>query len=269
MEEGFFEAQKIYAFFKGKLNREPIQRDRLFSEHRLQVADGSYRFFAARAVPVLNANDEIQEWVGTHTDITEQQIALRDRNLAQLALQKANEELEIKVQVRTAELQKLNEELKRSNQELEQFAYVASHDLQELLRAVTGYTQLLENEYQDRLDESAQEYFGYIIDGAKRMQHLIQDLLVYSRVGTRGQEFVLVDCNTALSLALNNLHVAIAQSKAIITHEPLPKLYADKTQMVQLFQNLISNAIKFCRKEPPQIHIGAILRKAGGGRRKT
>ncbi len=98
---------------------------------------------------------------------------------------------------------------------------------------------------------------------------MIQDLLVYSRVGTRGQEFVLVDCNTALSLALNNLHVAIAQSKAIITHEPLPKLYADKTQMVQLFQNLISNAIKFCRKEPPQIHIGAILRKAGGGRRKT
>ncbi|MEH1922568.1 sensor histidine kinase [Nostoc sp.] len=234
-----------------------------FSEHRLRVADGSYRFFAARAVPVLDANDKIQEWVGTHTDITEQQIALRDRNLAQMALQKANEELEIKVQVRTAELQKLNEELKRSNQELEQFAYVASHDLQEPLRAVTGYTQLLENEYQDHLDDSAQEYFGYIIDGAKRMQQLIQDLLVYSRVGTRGQEFVLVDCNTALNLALNNLHIAIAQSKAIITHEPLPKLYADKTQMVQLFQNLISNAIKFCRKEPPQIHIGAILREAG------
>ncbi|MEH1967448.1 PAS domain S-box protein [Nostoc sp.] len=235
-----------------------------FSEHRLQVADGSYRFFAARAVPVLDANDEIQEWVGTHTDITEQQTALRDRNLAQLALQQANEELEIKVQVRTAELQKLNEELKRSNQELEQFAYVASHDLQEPLRAVTGYSQLLENEYQDRLDESAQEYFGYIIDGAKRMQQLIQDLLVYSRVGTRGQEFALVDCNVALNIALSNLHIAIAQSKAIITHEPLPKLLADKTQMVQLFQNLIGNAIKFCRQEPPQIHIGALLRRAGG-----
>ncbi|MHC0065434.1 sensor histidine kinase [Nostoc sp. UIC 10890] len=232
-----------------------------FSEHRLQVADGSYRFFAARAVPVLDADDEIQEWVGTHTDITEQQIALRDRNLAQLALQQANDELEIKVQARTAELQKLNEELKRSNQELEQFAYVASHDLQEPLRAVTGYTQLLENEYQDRLDESAQEYFAYIIDGAKRMQQLIQDLLAYSRIGTRGQEFVLVDCNTALSLALNNLHVAIAQSKAIITHDPLPKLLADKTQMVQLFQNLISNAIKFCRQEPPQIHISALLKE--------
>ena len=232
-------------------------------EHRLRVANGSYRFFAVRAVPVLDANDEIQEWVGADTDITEQQVALRDRNLAQLALQQANQELEIKIQARTAELQKLNEELKRSNQELEQFAYVASHDLQEPLRAVAGYTQLLENEYQDRLDESAQEYFAYIIDGAKRMQELIQDLLVYSRVGTRGQEFALVDCNVALSLALSNLHLAIAQSKAIITHDPLPKVLADKTQMVQLFQNLISNAIKFCRQEPPQIHIGALLRTAG------
>jgi PAS domain S-box-containing protein len=233
-------------------------------EHRLQVADGSYRFFAVRAVPILDTNNEIQEWIGTDTDITEQQIALRDRNLAQLALQQANEELEIKVQARTAELQKLNEELKRSNKDLEQFAYVASHDLQEPLRAVTGYTQLLENEYQDRLDECAQEYFAYIIDGAKRMQQLIQDLLAYSRVGTRGEEFALVDCNVALSLALSNLHIAIAQSKAIITHDPLPKLLADKTQMVQLFQNLISNAIKFCRQEPPQIHIGALLRKVGG-----
>ncbi len=232
-------------------------------EHRLQVADGSYRFFVVRAVPILDANDEIQEWVGTDTDITEQQAALRDRNLAQLALQQANEELEIKVQVRTAELQKLNEELNRSNQELEQFAYVASHDLQEPLRAVMGYTQLLENEYQDCLDESAQEYFAYIIDGAKRMQQLIQDLLVYSRVGTRAQEFALVDCNVALNLALSNLHIAIAQSQAIITHDPLPKLLADKTQMVQLFQNLISNAIKFCRQEPPQIHIGVLFRREG------
>ncbi|MBD2680784.1 MULTISPECIES: PAS domain S-box protein [Nostoc] len=230
-----------------------------FREHRVQVADGSYRFFAARAVPVLDANNEIQEWIGTYTDITE-------RKLAQQALQQVNEELEIKVQERTAELQKLNEDLKRSNQELEQFAYVASHDLQEPLRAVTGYTQLLENEYQSCLDNSAKEYLAYIVDGAKRMQQLIQDLLAYSRVGTRGQEFVLVDCNVALSLALNNLHVAIAESKAIITHDPLPKLLADKTQMVQLFQNLIGNAIKFCRKEPPKIHIGALRRdgEAGG-----
>ncbi|MFN6518817.1 MAG: ATP-binding protein [Nostoc sp. CreGUA01] len=224
-----------------------------FIEHRVQIPDGSYRFFAARGVPVLDANNEIQEWVGTHTDITE-------RKLAQQALQQINEQLEIKVQERTAELQKLNEDLKRSNQELEQFAYVASHDLQEPLRAVTGYTQLLENEYQHCLDDSAKEYLVYIIDGAKRMQQLIQDLLAYSRVGTRGREFVLVDCNIALSLAVSNLHVAIAESKAIITHDPLPKLFADKTQMVQLFQNLVGNAIKFRRQQPPKIHIGVLNR---------
>jgi len=229
-----------------------------FSEYRVRVADGSYRFFAARGVPILNANNEIQEWIGTCTDITE-------RKLAQQALQQINDELEIKVQERTAELQKLNEDLKRSNQELEQFAYVASHDLQEPLRTVTSYTQLLEKEYQHRLDDSAQEYLAYIVDGAKRMQQLIQDLLAYSRVGTCTQEFVLVDCNMALSLALSNLHVAIAESQAIITHDPLPKLLADKTQMVQLFQNLVGNAIKFCPKEPPKIHIGALRRDGGTG----
>ncbi len=224
------------------------------TEHRVRLADGSYRFFAARAVPVLDDNDEIQEWVGANTDITE-------RKLAEAALYQANEELETKVQERTADLQKLNEELKRSNQELEQFAYVASHDLQEPLRAVTGYSQLLGQEYQDCLDESAQEYLSYIVDGATRMQRLIQDLLAFSRVATRGQEFVLVDCNAALNTALSNLHVAIAESQAIITHDPLPQLLADKTQMVQLFQNLIGNAIKFRRKDlPPQIHIGAVQR---------
>ncbi|MEA5505241.1 PAS domain S-box protein [Halotia wernerae UHCC 0503] len=224
------------------------------TEHRVRVANGSYRFFAARAVPVLDDNDEIQEWVGANTDITE-------RKLAEAALQQANEELETKVQERTAELQKLNEELKRSNQELEQFAYVASHDLQEPLRAVTGYSQLLGKEYQDCLDESAQEYLSYIVDGATRMQRLIQGLLAFSRVATRGQEFALVDYNAALNVALNNLHVAIAESQAMITHDPLPKLLADKTQMVQLFQNLIGNAIKFRQKDlPPQIHIGAVKR---------
>ncbi|WGV23318.1 PAS domain S-box protein [Halotia branconii] len=222
------------------------------TEHRVRVADGSYRFFAARAVPVLDDNDEIQEWVGANTDITE-------RKLAEALLQQANEDLETKVEQRTAELQKLNEELKRSNQELEQFAYVASHDLQEPLRAVTGYSQLLGQEYQDRLDESAQEYLSYIVDGATRMQRLIQDLLAFSRVATRGQEFTRVDCNAALNIALGNLHVAIAESQAIITHDPLPQLLADKTQMVQLFQNLLGNAIKFRQKDqPPKIHIGAV-----------
>jgi PAS domain S-box-containing protein len=180
------------------------------------------------------------------------------RKLAEEALQKAKAELEVKVEERTAELHRLNEDLKRSNQELEQFAYVASHDLQEPLRAVAGYSQLLGQEYQESLNDSAQEYLGYIVDGATRMRQLIQDLLAYSRVGTRGQAFVPTNCNLALNQALNNLQVAIAQSKAMITHDPLPTIIADKTQMVQLFQNLIGNAIKFRQGESPQIRIGAI-----------
>ncbi|GBE95147.1 sensor histidine kinase [Nostoc cycadae] len=204
-------------------------------------------------------DNEIQEWIGTHTDITE-------RKLAEDALQQAKAELEIKVQERTAELQKLNEELRNSNQELEQFAYVASHDLQEPLRAVTGYSQLLVEEYQERLDESAQEYLDYIIDGAKRMQQLIQDLLAYSRVGTRGRAFTSTDCNVVLSEVLSNLQMAIAESQAIITHDPLPNVLADKTQLVQLFQNLIGNAIKFRRKDvPPQIHISAVRQEKSMG----
>ena len=222
-------------------------------EHRVRVADGSYRFFAVRAIPVLDANEQIVEWVGTHTDITE-------RKLAEQALQQAKAELEIKVEERTTELYKLNQDLKSSNQELEQFAYVASHDLQEPLRAVAGYSQLLEQEYQERLDESAREYLTYIVDGATRMRQLIQDLLAYSRVGTRGQAFVRADCNIVLNQALNNLQIAIAESKAIVTHDPLPTVLADKTQLVQLFQNLIGNAIKFRQDQPPQIHISVIKR---------
>ncbi|WP_083468682.1 sensor histidine kinase [Nostoc piscinale] len=228
-------------------------------EHRVRVADGNYRFFAVRGVPILDADNQIQEWIGTHTDIT-------DRKLAEEALQQAKAELEIKVQERTAELEKLNEELRNSNQELEQFAYVASHDLQEPLRAVTGYSQLLVEEYRERLDDSAQEYIDYIIDGARRMQQLIQDLLAYSRIGTRGRIFTLTDCNVVLREALSNLSVAIAESQAVITHEPLPNLLADKTQLIQLFQNLIGNAIKFRRKDvTPQIHISAaIVEKSEG-----
>ncbi|MBU7586368.1 MAG: PAS domain S-box protein [Nostoc sp. TH1S01] len=222
-------------------------------EHRVRVADGSYRFFAVRGVPILDGDNQIQEWIGTHTDIT-------DRKLAEEALQQAKAELEIKVQERTAELQKLNEELRNSNQELEQFAYIASHDLQEPLRAVTGYSQLLVEEYRDKLDESAQEYIDYIIDGARRMQQLIQDLLAYSRVGTRGRAFTPTDCNAVMREALSNLQVAIAESQAIITYDLLPNLLADKTQLVQLFQNLIGNAIKFRRKDvPPEIQISAVM----------
>jgi PAS domain S-box-containing protein len=158
-----------------------------------------------------------------------------------------------------AQLQQINEELQHSNRELEQFAYIASHDLQEPLRAISGYTQLLTQEYGERLSEpTAQEYVGFILDGAQRMRSLIQDLLSYSRVGSRPLTLIPTDCNRVVAEALNNLQVAIAENQAIITSDPLPTLLGDRTQLLQLFQNLIGNAIKFHRDEPPNIHISAV-----------
>jgi PAS domain S-box-containing protein len=151
-------------------------------------------------------------------------------------------------------------ELARSNAELEQFAYVASHDLQEPLRMVTSYLQLLERRYKHQLDDNADEFINYAVDGARRMQRLITDLLNYSRVSSRGQPFVLVDCNSVLEKAIANLQVAIKESGAVITHDFLPVVMADSTQLTQVWQNFISNAIKFSREEPPKIHISAIKR---------
>ncbi|MFN6539219.1 MAG: GAF domain-containing protein [Nostoc sp. EkiNYC01] len=149
-----------------------------------------------------------------------------------------------------------SQELARSNAELEQFAYVASHDLQEPLRMVTSYLQLLERRYKNQLDINADEFINYAVDGARRMQTLINDLLNYSRVSTRGQPFKRVDCNIVLKQAIANLKLAIAESKALVTYDTLPEVMADATQLTQVFQNLIANAIKFCQNRQPEIHIG-------------
>ncbi|MCC5623477.1 GAF domain-containing protein [Nostoc sp. CHAB 5715] len=149
-----------------------------------------------------------------------------------------------------------SKELARSNAELEQFAYVASHDLQEPLRMVTSYLQLLERRYKSQLDANADQFINYAVDGARRMQTLINDLLNYSRVSTRGQPFIPVNCTVVLEQAIANLQIAIADSKGIVTHDPLPEVMADATQLIQVFQNLIGNAIKFCRYQQPRIHIG-------------
>ncbi len=148
------------------------------------------------------------------------------------------------------------QELARSNAELEQFAYIASHDLQEPLRMVTSYLQLLERRYKNQLDANADQFITYAVDGARRMQTLINDLLNYSRVSTRGQPFMLVDCNVILEQAIANLQLAIADSRAVVTYDPLPQVMADATQLTQVLQNLIANAIKFCQNQQPRIHIG-------------
>jgi PAS domain S-box-containing protein len=149
------------------------------------------------------------------------------------------------------------QELARSNADLQQFAYVASHDLQEPLRMISSYLQLIERRYKDRLDDSANDFINYAVEGATRMQQLIQALLSYSRLGTRAGSFKPVDVAIALDRALANLRASIDENSAIITHDSLPVVVADETQLVQLFQNLISNAIRFRGVESPQIHIGA------------
>ncbi len=147
------------------------------------------------------------------------------------------------------------QELARSNAELQQFAYVASHDLQEPLRMITSYLQLIERRYKNQLDQSANDFIDYAVDGAARMKTLINDLLMYSRVETRGKPFELLDCREIVKQAIANLQLAIAESHALITQDPLPEITADRTQMIQLFQNLLSNAIKFCGTDPPKIHL--------------
>ncbi len=154
-------------------------------------------------------------------------------------------------------LKKLTEELTRSNKELEQFAYVASHDLQEPLRIVASYTQLLARRYRGKLDADADEFIAFAVDGANRMQRLINDLLAYSRVSTRAQPFEPTDAGAALDRALANLRAAIKETGAAVTHDPLPIVRADASQLTQLFQNLISNAIKFHGDALPRVHISA------------
>jgi signal transduction histidine kinase/HAMP domain-containing protein len=155
-------------------------------------------------------------------------------------------------------LERQTEELARSNRELEQFAYIISHDLQEPLRMVKSYLQLLERRYEGQLDSNADEFIAFAVDGAERMQTLINDLLQYSRVTTHGKPFTPTDCATVLDHALTNLKVAIEESGAVVTHDSLPVVLADDVQLTQLFQNLIGNAIKYHKPEtPPEVHVSA------------
>jgi PAS domain S-box-containing protein len=153
-------------------------------------------------------------------------------------------------------LQKV-EELARSNAELGQFAYTASHDLQEPLRMVASYTQLLSRRYAGRLDSDADEFIAFAVDGASRMQRLIEDLLTYSRVGTKGAELIDVSSEAALRQALANLRASIEESGALVTNDPLPAVHADETQLGQLFQNLVGNAIKYRGSDLPHVHVSA------------
>jgi PAS domain S-box-containing protein len=160
------------------------------------------------------------------------------------------------------ERKQMENELKRSNDNLEQFAYVASHDLQEPLRMMASYSELLERRYNDKLDTDANEFIGYIVDGAKRMQRLINDLLAYSRVGRTDMPIGEIDCNSILGRVINSMMPAIEESKAGITHDDLPTLVGSDSNFIQLFQNLIGNAIKFHGPELLRVHVSTV--KEGG-----
>jgi signal transduction histidine kinase len=161
-----------------------------------------------------------------------------------------------------AELRARGEELARSNADLEQFAYVASHDLSEPLRKVTNFCQLLERQYGPQLDDKARQYIGFAVDGAKRMQTLITDLLSFSRVG-RTEQFVPVDLDAALAQALANLDAAIAETGAVVESDPLPVIRGDEPLLVALFQNLVSNAVKYRSEQPPRVRVS--VRRADAG----
>jgi light-regulated signal transduction histidine kinase (bacteriophytochrome) len=202
-------------------------------EFRVKLPDGGIRYIMGRGhLLPQEAGSKSIHVVGAALDITE-------RRLAEEALLRRTEEL------------------KRSNTELEQFAYVASHDLQEPLRMVSSYMQLLSRRYKGKLDSNADEFIAFAVDGAKRMQQLINDMLEFSRVATRGHEFKPVEADTALKQALWNLKAAIEESHANVTFDPLPVVNADSGQLTQLFQNLIGNALKFRRQEPPRVHVSA------------
>ncbi|HOX58854.1 MAG TPA: PAS domain S-box protein [Candidatus Paceibacterota bacterium] len=185
-------------------------------------------------------------------------------------LARHRDELEVLVAQRTGELTNANarlqqtaEELQRSNRDLEQFAYVASHDLQEPLRAVGGYIKLVERRMAQHMDAKAREYITGAFEGALRMERLINDLLAFSRVGTRGGQFSPTQLDTVLLQALANLHDSIESAQAVVTRDPLPTLPVDGTQFMQVFQNLIGNAIKFRGDEPPKVHISAQPQNGG------
>jgi PAS domain S-box len=200
--------------------------------------DGEKIIVSSRWALQKDENDIPIGFMEINSDITE-------RKKAEKSLMEAHNELELKVQERTAKLNILVDELKRSNEELKQFAYVTSHDLQEPLRTIASFTQLLKRRYENKLDEDADEFIDYIVSGADRMQTMIKALLDYSRVNTMGKEFEPYNFEEILDQTLRSLKIAVDESNAVIIRDPLPTVKVDDKQMIQLFQNLISNAIKF------------------------
>jgi light-regulated signal transduction histidine kinase (bacteriophytochrome) len=215
---------------------------------QLQERDKELLHSRVRAEVAARESSRLNDEMRKANDELAREVRFRER--AECALERAHAELERKVKDRTSELA-------RSNRDLEQFAYVASHDLQEPLRTVASYTQLIARRYRGRLDADAEEYMDYIVDGVNRMQQLINALLNYSRVETRGRPFESTDCAKALADAVAALGPVIKETAAVIEHGDLPTVAADGKQLAQVFLNLVSNAIKFRSEAPPRVLVSA------------
>ncbi len=194
-----------------------------------------YRHYTARAVPILNDDGSVDEWVGTVIDI-------HDRKLAEEALKERTDAVE------------------SANKELAHFAYIASHDLREPLRKISSFAELLAKRYQGRIDEKADKYIHYVVDGAHRMQKLIDDLLTFSRISRAELATEPVSLESVLEITLNDLEKLLKETGGEVTHDPLPTVPANPTQMGQLIQNLIGNAVKFRGDQPPRVHVSAQMK---------
>jgi PAS domain S-box-containing protein len=203
-----------------------------------RAKDGTLNWGATSVTPHLDSDGNIDSFFYLCTDIT-------DRIIAEQALEESVEAH------------------KQSNEDLQQFANIVSHDLQEPLRMVSSFVTLLNRKYGDKFDDSARQYIDFAVDGAKRMQDLLEGLLEFSRVKTRGEPFSDLDLTEAVDAAVTNLTVLIKETGAEITIDPLPTVQGDKTQLMQVFQNLAANAIKFCKEPPPKIHISAVREDKG------
>ncbi|MBI5629305.1 MAG: response regulator [Elusimicrobia bacterium] len=215
-------------------------------ENRVRCRDGSYRWLLWNSTPF--PKDKVHYAVAH--DITE-------RKRAEESLKALNETLEARVRERTREFSRINIELERSNVELEQFAFLASHDLREPLRKVASFTELLASRYRGKLDQNADQYIRSIVSGVARMGEMISDLLEYSQVGKGERPFKTAALEDILGKALLDLSVAIHESKATITHDPLPAVKGDAVELTSLFLNLLNNAVKFRADAPPVIHVSA------------
>jgi chemotaxis family two-component system sensor kinase Cph1 len=225
------------------------------TEIKLLKTDESSFYVHLETTSVLDENGIFKEFRIGLTDITSQieaETVLRNRNA------KINKLLNVEIddyEKAEIKLEKLIDNLKSSNRELEQFAYVSSHDFKEPLRMITSFLQLLQKRYADKLDEDANDFINFAVEGAKRLNNMINDLLEYSRIGSNEIEFEYLQSEKILETILTELEPLIEDNHAIVTYDPLPLIYANEQMMIQLFQNLIGNAIKYHGEKTPEIHI--------------